>query len=303
MMRSDHTEMQNMLLAGRQESDASRQAQLEAHLAGCTSCQAFAEVLERLEPRLERSMRAHWDVAMPSRRFTQGILDGHRRRQAVRKGFSLAWLGLPATMVVLLVWAIQVLVLDQPAPAIRLPSAAQVNLSAEDLGPGWTISFDEDEIRPNQYYDVNEQGEGFIGEHANPQVPLFTMEELESFSQRSFYDRDREVAIFTSVAIFKDTAALQRFAESAFPGILVDSSIPEENMRRLEIPIGEQGTPALVSIIMEGDSRFAVSAGFLTEKTGYILFIINHQMGDVPFSEEQVLDLLRWVEVRIPAGY
>lgn len=317
MKGTNHVEIQNLLLTGRERLEESKRAKVSVHLASCEECHTFADGLRWLEPALQNSLQDRWDSSLPSRGFAEKVMQQHRRKQMNSKlltaSRTLAWVGGLALVVVLLAWAIPVLVFNQTPGWIDFPqvlslfqehppTAVDINLQPEDLGHDWDLAFDIEEYDPMMYMDVDDTGQIIIRYHTMPVAPLFTAEDLESYNARGFVHRDRETVIYTLFGIFKDEAKAQQVFDVRFP-LPGDSDIPEEFKENLLVEVGNKGIQVQLLNTFEGDKVFVADSGFHTKRSGFFMGVFNHKQGQIPFTTEQVLDLVRKVEARVPAGY
>jgi hypothetical protein len=316
MKTLSHDDVQFLLLSGHRQLTASQRSELDRHLASCSQCGTFARQLRRLEPRLQYSLSVQWDSMPLPGDFTRRVLQKFGRRKMHNRFGSisrgLAWTGMLALIAVLLAWAIPVLVFNQPPYGLKLPqplsrilapalTASDMDLQPDDLGEDWTLVVQQTAFIPNTYWATDDEGLPFIGEHKNKSEPPFSPEELDSYSMHGFAHKDREVVIFSATVLFIDLATAQRFAEEAFPNVLNDSDIPEENLEIQIFEVGKDGTQIYLNSYVFNNEIQIASAGFHKNRVIFVFFVLNHKEGPIPLNQEQLLEIVRRVEARIPA--
>lgn len=128
-----HDEARALLHHGRRALDNKTLAALDAHLAACAACRAYAADLDALAPALSRALHARWDAVQPPRpALTE---DTGSARAPRRVPPALAW----GTAALVLAFAVLLLPLAiapppaaTPGPVVTLPL---VDLPSPSPGP------------------------------------------------------------------------------------------------------------------------------------------------------------------------
>src|SRR5688500_13603827 len=94
-----HAEARQRLHDGRRWLDNKSLAALDAHLAECAECRAYAQHLETFEPALTRALHARWDGVEAAPATGESAAQRTRARR-VHPAFVVAGIGLVVAVIV-----------------------------------------------------------------------------------------------------------------------------------------------------------------------------------------------------------
>jgi hypothetical protein len=186
-----------------------------------------------------------------------------------------------------------------PTPQV-LPHAALLDVSLEELGPGWTnwgssaypaVDLADRSDGENIIFLTDQQMAGF--EH-------YQSGDLLSFSSKEFgYGESGDsLVLYSDLWVLRDAAAVEDVFQKKFyqfPG----------NLRANETihPVGKHGTEIHLFTMLENNELEFANAGFTTSNVAYYVIISKaYDNAVIPFTPAEIVDLVSKVEARVTGG-
>lgn len=321
MREVSHQQARHLILSRSSSPQDPDKREMEAHLSSCLDCREFAGEVSRQAALLRETLHQRWDlVADPAHVFETTMV--HPRRHAMIRSLSsfqrtLVWAGGLLLLVVVLLWAIPCLALGKTCPtlpAFRVPlssnpiTAQEIMPGATDLGAGWIQTAEKNDMNASYYFDLDQNGYPIIGTHTTYTATLVQKDQIESVSMRGFAQPEQGWTLFSSVMVFKDESQAEAFAKGQLQNMGYDSDIPREQYTTTQVTLGDEAKMVSIRETPEA-TPWTIMIAFRKGRVMAALFSMGlpaeaglspEQVHPIALSEEQMLEIGRLIEARIP---
>jgi hypothetical protein len=188
------------------------------------------------------------------------------------------------------------------------PVAQDIALNTQDIGKGWVMDAEVNDLDASYYFDLSEDGKAIIGTHRTVTTPAFDPESVESITMRGISLSEHKMVLYHYVVVFKNTEQALEGSRRFQRNQGADQELPQEwttdygeRYTAREAFIGDdatmvvgwldEGHPILNTLEFRKGRTFVglSSMGQWTDPDNY-----------PPIDEQRLEELSRIVEARIP---
>jgi len=193
-------------------------------------------------------------------------------------------------------------------PTLIHPSAQELMLETQDLGDGWVVDAEVNDMDASYYMDRGEDGEAIIGKHRSTNKPKFEPALVDSVSMRGFSQPDEKLVLYVVVTVFKELPQ----AKKAYTEVLVTECEPpceysgsESRDEYQTVKIADEAIRSNVWLLSDMEETIPFGTELKFRKGHVLVYLLsigkwNDLVSAPPVDEERLEELARRIETQIP---
>jgi len=200
------------------------------------------------------------------------------------------------------------LISASPTPTFMDPSAQELMFEPQDLGDGWILDAEVNDMDASYYMDRGEDGKAIIGKHRSTNKPKFEPNLVDSVSMRGFSQPDEKLVLYVVVTVFKELTQ----AKKAYTEVLVTECEPpceyagsESRDEYQTVPIADEAIRSKVWLLSDMEETIPFGTELKFRKGHVVVYLLSIGKWDdlvnaPPVDEERLEELARRIENQIP---